>query len=348
MTKDIAAALFLALAPMACAGSNPRSARDARSPKPDWVDGQSMEYPREQYLTGVGMGDDRTTAEGRARGEVSRVFSSAVTVMTTVHESEATSEKGGKPERSFSQEISQNVQTASKKILEDVSIAETWRDDAAARTYALAVLDRAKGANILREKISDFDKQIEQWKKSLDEADGRLPRVKAAMKLQALLKARGELNGELRVVDASGKGLNAPIDEAQVKPQAAKALAALNVNVDVEGSGSTQVETGIVQGLAGFGLEARKGKADGADILIEGISAAEQLEQGKGDWKWARSTATLTLKDAKTSKTFLQFEESDRQASANYEEAARRSLSSLAKKVSKRISEAITAYFENQ
>ena len=41
-------------------------------------------------------------------------------------------------------------------------------------------------------------------------ASDKLGKVKAAMKLLAILKARAELNGDVRVLDASGKGLPAP------------------------------------------------------------------------------------------------------------------------------------------
>ena len=56
----------------------------------------------------------------------------------------------------------------------------------------------------------------------------------------------------------------------------------------------------------------------------------------------------MSLKDARTSKVFLQFDASERAASADAKEALRRSLGSLGKKVSVKISEAITEYFENQ
>jgi hypothetical protein len=72
------------------------------------------------------------------------------------------------------------------------------------------------------------------------------------------------------------------------------------------------------------------------------------MQGGKDAWKWARSSVTVSLKDAATSKTFLQFEASERQASADYREAVRRSLAALGKKVSLQISDGITTYFENQ
>lgn len=320
----------------------------AAEPAPEWIDGSSMEYPREQYLVGVGMGDERATAEDRARGEIARVFSTQVTVQTSLSESERNLSQSGKTETAFSQSLSQNVQTASQKVLEGVDVVETWQDKSTAKYYALAILERAKGALALKDKISDFDKQALEWKKSLENAAGRFEKVKCAMKIMALLKARSELNKDLRVLDSQGKGAPLPFEESLIRPQAAKAIAELDVVVKMTGKDSDPIETGIVKSLNGFGFGAKRGKAEQADILIEGNVESKPLDIPDPRWKWARSSVTVNLQELKTSKTFLRLDASERQASASYEEAVRRSLASLAKRVSQQINEAISSYFENQ
>lgn len=221
-----AAGLVLLLACAAWAGP--------RNPKPDWVDGSSAEHPRERYLVGIGLGDDRASAEDRARGEISKIFQTVVTVNTNLAESETNISAGKKSENTFSQAISQSVQTASKKALEGVQVVENWKDESTMQHYALAVLERAKGVRVINDKISEFDKQALQWKGQMDQAQDKLARVKAAMKLLALLKARTELNSELRVLDDSGKAVPTPFDETEVRPQAAKAVSELDVVVDIK------------------------------------------------------------------------------------------------------------------
>jgi hypothetical protein len=337
MNSILAAAAVLALASWA----------GPKNPKPDWVDGAGMEFPREQFLTGVGSADDRASAESRARAEISRVFSTEVSAQSSLSETEVNDSQGGKSQGSFSQQVSQSVQTASKKVLEDVSIAETWKDEAAMKHYALAILERAKGVTVLKDKMGEIDAQIAQWKKSLDEASERMPKVKAAMKLLALLKARSSLNSDLRVVDPSGQGLKSPIDDGAARTQAAKALSELDLIVDVRGEGGKSIATGIVKGLGTFGLEAKIGSGQ-CDIAVEGTVETEPLELDEKRLKRARSTATVTLKDSKTDKVFLRIEEMERADSINFSEAVRRSLVKLSSKVSKKISEGIAEYFENQ
>lgn len=311
--------------------------------KPDWVDGPSKKYPRSAYLVGVGSADDQEAARDRARGEIARIFSSLVIVETEVDESETNSSGAS----SFSQNVAQNVRTASRKMLEGVEVVSEWQDPASRVHFALAVLERAKGRSALEDRVRDLDKQATEWQAALDKADGKLPRVKAAMKVLALLRGREELNSELRVLDAGGKGLLSPLDAGVLKSRAAKALSELDVAVDLKGSKSDELETGVVQALNSLGLEASPGAATG-DVIVQGKVETKPVEGSDPRWKFARSTITLSLKDGKSGKVFVRLDASERQAATDYQEAVRRSLSSLGKKIGPDVHEAVTRYFENQ
>lgn len=220
--------LWIMLSVMLCA-----SAAKAGS-RPDWVDGTSRQYPRENYLVGVGMGDDRATASDRARSEISKIFTTLVDVTTNLSESESTAKQEAKTENSFSQAISQSLRTASRKALEGVEVVENWKDGGTMQQYALAVLDRSKALAAVKDKIEEFDKQAQQWKSQMDQASDKVGKVKAAMKLLSILKARSQLNEELRVLDAGGKTVPSPFDEAALRAQAAKTVSELDVIVDIK------------------------------------------------------------------------------------------------------------------
>jgi len=220
--------ILLAVMTVACAAA-PAFASHS---KPDWVDGASTEFPREQYLTGVGSADDLNTAKDRARGEISKIFSSQMTVVTNSQAAESTVQVTGKKDQnSFSQSVSNSVENVSKKLLEGVEIHATWQDEASRVYYALAILDKSKAVSAVTDKIADFDAQVKQYYAQMVQATDKLTRVKAAMKLLSLFKARKDLEGDLRVLD--GRGMPNPVDEAAVKSAAAKALEALDVVVDI-------------------------------------------------------------------------------------------------------------------
>ena len=62
-----------ALLAAGCGGSAPRRGDAVASvggPRPQWAAGDSADFPRARYITGVGNADDETTAAERARAEV--------------------------------------------------------------------------------------------------------------------------------------------------------------------------------------------------------------------------------------------------------------------------------------
>ncbi len=318
----------------------------AGEPKPDWIDGSSMEYPREKYLVGVGQGDSRQDAEDRSRGEISKIFSTQVKVRTSLTETESNTAGAKGQTNDFQQTISDTVQTLSKKALEGVEIAENWQDSATREYYALAVLDRQKAILAVNDKLAQFDKDSVALKDQMEKAADKFPRVKASLRLLTVLKAREDLVAELRVLDPAGKAPESPVDAASVKPAAAKAVSELDVVVGLTGDSATQIKTGIVKGLNDFGLQAKS--SGGGDIIVEGEVATNEQQGDGSKWRWARTTLTVTLKDGKTEKVFSQFDATDRESSADYSEAVRRTRVALAKKVSSQINEAVTTYFENQ
>lgn len=341
---------------VACAGPRTRSSQPgvASGPKPDWVAGPSKSHPRGLYVTGVGMGDSRQASEDRARGEISKLFSTVVTVKTDFTETEGTRSGGGATENSFSRALSQNVQSVSQMAQEGVEIVDNWQDPADRTYYALAVLERTKALTAVSEKITDLDRQSADWKGRLEENSERLGQVKASMKLLALFKTRDILSTQYRVLDAEGKSPANPLDVAEIKGRASRAVAALEVVVDLACTADDaslcgdEVETGVISGLNDLGFQAKAGPASmSADIFIQGSIKTLPISVDP-QWKWARSTVTVSLKDGRTGKIFLRFDAAERQASADFKEAARRSRAALSKKISRQTHEAIVGYFENQ
>ncbi len=345
--KPLLAGLITTALTCACAGGGRSVKTSVGGSRPAWIEGESSRWPRSQHVLGVGSADDEFSAADRARGEISRVFSSAIDVNTTVDESESNLTQGGKTNASFSQLVAQNIRTASKKILEGVEIVERWQDSSTSRYYALATLDKTKAMSAVEEKTQALDAETAQWKTRLDAADNKFERAKAAAKLAVLLKGRLELENDRRVL--GGGALPSTVDVAVAKAAASKALAALDVVVAATGEGVDEVETGIVTGLVAEGLTAKRGNpGDKGDLVIEAKSAQQAVEGGDARWKWSRASATVTLKDGREGKTFSRFEVSDREAAADVGEARRRAWATLAKKTSEKVSSAIADFFANQ
>ncbi|MCM2303134.1 MAG: LPP20 family lipoprotein [Elusimicrobia bacterium] len=346
--KNMMLVVLAAAVPLlsACGGGAARKSSSG-GPRPAWVEAESPKWTRAQNVLGVGSGDDEESAADRARGEISRVFSSAVTVDTSVDETETNLTQGGATNSSFSQVVAQNVKTASKKMLEGVEVVERWKDGATNRYYALAVLNKGKAMAAVAERTSALDADASLWKGRLDASTDRFERAKAGAKLAALLKGRLDLENDRRVL--GGGALASTVEVSAAKAAAARALEALDVVVIATGEHSEELETGIVSGLAASGLTAKRGDSGAAgDLIVESVSGAQAVEGGDARWKWSRGSATITLKDGRAGKSFARFEVSERQASADAGEARRRAAAGLAKKAAEQTAAAIAAFFENQ
>jgi len=342
--------MILAVSVLAgCAGGDgPGPKSSTGGGRPAWIEGESAKWTRSQYVTGVGSGDDEESAADRARGEISRVFSSSVNVDTSVEETESSVDVDGRKTITFSQQVAQNVRTASKKMLEGVEIVERWKDAASSRYYALATLSKGKALAAVEERTRALDADATQWQTRLDGSTDKFERAKAGAKLAALLKGRLDLENDRRVL--GGGPLASTVDVSAAKSAAARALEALNVVVIATGDHSEDVETGIVTGLVAAGLMGKRGNpGDAGDMLVESQSGAQTVDGGDDKrWKWFRAAATVTLKDGRENKSFARFEVSERAASGDVGEAKRRAAAALAKSAAEKTMAAITEFFQNQ
>ena len=316
-------------------------------PRPQWVDGDSVDFPRASFIVGLGSADDENAAAERARGEVAKVFSVSVDATSTVNESESNSDQNGKQSRSYSNDVAQKVRTATQKVLEGVDVVARWKDASSMRYYALAALPKDHALLAITEKAAEIDSEAAQQKTLLSQATDSFSRAKAAAKLLALAKAREGLAADSRVL--GGGSLPGDFDAGSIRAQAAQALAALNVVVAVTGEGADAMQTAVVTGLNAVGLSAKSGAAgDPSDLTATAAVAVEEQAAGDLRWKRSRASANVSLLDGRAGKIFSTFTVTAREDATDPREARRRSLASLAKSTAEKVTAAINDFFANQ
>jgi LPP20 lipoprotein len=338
--------------------------------KPDWVDGESVEWPREQYVVGVGSADEREGAEDRARAEVGRVFSTHVasTIRSTSSESNSTSD--GRTSASQEDSAADETTSTTDKLLEGVEIAQVWQDPATQRTYALAVLDRQKSADRLRARLDAVEALAVPLRARLAEAgvsirgpmdakghadasvsqppDGE-PRSRkaeaasAGLRLLQLRTRREAIQADLRVVAPSDAHLR---DGSHDEAAARETLARMSVSVQVPDDVDGVVGAGVAGGLSALGFSLQRDPA-GADLVGEATLSVEDLGRRDG-WFWARATTGIVLRDPQSGRVLAQVNESAREASRVQAEAARRVLGSLSGKLRSSVPAALFAWAAGQ
>ena len=319
----------------------------AYAARPDWADGNSSKFPRDMYMTGVGIASDRASAEQRARGAVSRIFTSLVNdvsqVSATENFAQGAKDKGN---TTFSQTVSQNVKVTSDKLLEGVEIGDTWKEPKTGQYYCLAVLDRAAAASTLKSRISDIDSQINQWELGFSAAKDRFEKAKYAARMLALLKQRDDFNDDLRIVDPKGSGAGDPPVSV---PELRQALEKLELTVSCDGDGKEQVCAGLMSALSGMGFMARE-SSQNPDISVKAVVTLTDLGHLSGDqkWFWSRATVALSASDAGKGAVFMNFEVSYKSASVSESEADRTVLQNIAKQAADKTVQGLNDYFQNQ
>jgi hypothetical protein len=178
-------ACFVALT-LACASGSPGSGS-----RPDWVRGQSSEFPPELYVTGAGSGSDPETARESARAEIARIFRSQVESSISSQTTGTTREQGGRSRSQVIETLEIETRVSAEGDFEGIYIAEVWHDRRAGSYFALAVLEKAKMRGVLLEQLRAAADRVHGDLIRFDTAPTNLGRSKA---LVDAARSRGEVD----------------------------------------------------------------------------------------------------------------------------------------------------------
>jgi hypothetical protein len=224
--------------------------------KPDWVDGESKQYPSPRYFIGVGAvsfdkGGKKQQmgwAGDRARAEIAKTLRTTVQV-TTRAERKVEGEKGVSTQ--------QDVVTASaNEVLEGVEIKEYYRNEKERMLYALAVLDRVKAAKRIEDKLTQIKSNMIE---ELDEA-GRLQEDARLLPSISHYQKAHDLTNEARQVEEL-LGILKPVGFTQDPEMASRAASIKKIMYELRRKVSFQVS-----------VEGPASKVNG--YLIQGLSKA--------------------------------------------------------------------------
>ena len=238
----------LALASLAaCSSTKPSDAR------PDWVNGNSSQYPAANFLTGHGQSDNMALAKDRARTDLAKNFSVNVSEQSNDISTYSQNSADGAPAKN-SLDVSRNIQTRTDQVLTGVEISETWQDSKTQQYYALATLSRAKAATALRQQIGDLDAgtaaSLGQAQNSTDLFD----KIAAAGQAVDAQQTRAGLQKELQVVDPSGMGIPSSWPLAKLQADRAALLKQLQLKAAADGQNAEAVQKLLAGALADSGF----------------------------------------------------------------------------------------------
>ncbi len=223
--------------------------------QPAWVEGNSADYPAEQYLLGVGQADSRPSAEERAYGAVSRIFNARVEAEAKDWESFLVLEAKGKTNTERRLTLDQITRVSTDKMLESVRILDAWMNPATRQHHVLAGMQRAQAGTALTERLAELDRTIETDLSESRQAAETLATIRSQRRAIKNLVLREAYNADLRVIRASGQGTPSRYRVTELTGALEQFMAAhLLVGVEVQGDQIEPVRRAVIEGLIREGL----------------------------------------------------------------------------------------------
>lgn len=259
--------------------------------EPDWLNGEPGSYPNAQYVYATGSASDAETAQKRAQANLSKVFELRIRESATTTQDVQSHKVNGSESVQSSQRIASRINVSTSKLIEGARIAEQWQNPEDRTHYALAVLDRRQAGNAMRSEIERLDDDTAiKLKQAQSESDSLL---KLASLQQVLDKQdeRSALQKSLRVIDLSGRGMDARWRRAELEALRQQALNALQMQAVVVGDSIDGLEPLLRAAMSKAGLV--PAAANGGYRLQLKVETQPTFQQQ--GWHWQRATMVLEL-----------------------------------------------------
>lgn len=316
--------------------------------KPDWVDGPSLRYPDTDFLTGVGTGDSRASAERSAYAALARIFRSRI--HSTMQEKESFRQREADGQRAIitrKVDIENRTAVSTNMALEQIRMVERWLDPSTKVHHALAILNRSEAAMAFRQKSLSAETEARVWDNRAKHATNPLVKAKALGKAISAARLIDQYEESLRVIDqemvnnATHFGYTASLEDRLSRLLGQH----FQVAVEVTGPHAPDVQLALLEGLHQEGFVS----GPGANLKI--IGSTEFTAVGPKDpvWYYVRWTAHITMEHQPSGQVFGTIRRSGREAQLSPEEAEVKALTSLQSDLSTTIGEAVYRFiFDEQ
>jgi hypothetical protein len=333
----------------ASAGPEPR-----KGDAPAWTKGNGGACDTNRYLCGVGTGRDVTTADINARAELARIFEANIKSVATSFEGAARKISSSTGEQWIeAQKVTSFSMVSTEKVLRMSTILDRWQD-AQAKSWTLAVIDRAQAGTALREEIEQKDSIVDAALGRAEGSEDKLARFTALKQASQALLEREAMNSDLRVIEKSGQGVPGRHSIGDVIAMLEGAAADLSIGAAISGSGADKVQACLEQALTakGYQVAASSTEEDDEDpdvsgkydVVLKGTVKAEKRGQIAGS-EVVNVELTLKLINGSTNKVLRTFTASRKGSRGDLKSAASTAATQLCNQKIPEVVKGIDEYF---
>lgn len=239
-------------APAATAVTPPR-------PEPDWVNGDSANYGRIEYITMKSSADTAEQARQQARDKIIALFT-YLDVDTGDNSNSAT-------------QSSNLAAAAAPEIASETKIVDEWQNPTTKTYYAFAALLRKHGESYMNNTIPQLDQQTSQLMETMAKKDADpLRKIGLLAKAVRAQQQRQHLQKSMRVVDLTGRGIKPVWDIVRLQADLEEQLKQLKIRPS--GLSESTDEAAAMTAMLSGGLKT-------AGLIPTDASHADYLLKGK-------------------------------------------------------------------
>lgn len=263
-----------ALLLIGCATSDDPVSRGGKEPA--WITDRESVYPSDTYMAELGEGDTLDGARASAAGSLVQVFSTRITVDSTVRTrySQITGE-GGELLGLLSQtDIDEKIGQESDQSLSNLKYGDAWISDLG-RVYTVAYLDRMETGMLYRQRILDNNTRIRELRQRADSQDDPLRRF--AFLDAALVSAdmNRVLIEQLEIINnPMARSLLLDYDMGDLKNERDEQGRALRVRIEVFGDPEGRIGAMLTDWVTGRGFTA----SEQGDLFLSAMVALNTVD----------------------------------------------------------------------
>ncbi|MDR1375028.1 MAG: LPP20 family lipoprotein [Treponema sp.] len=338
-TKPLGALIIAAL--ISCAGVQPREQQTAAGP--EWVYAPDSAYPENRYISAVGYGTDRESAEKNALGSLVAIFGQSVAGETMASYRYTEAVNGGLIDMREGSEIDSAVKTSfTMDTLIGAEIKDRWFDEKVTH-YAIAVMDKMKSAMLYSDLIESNQRVIQNLT-AIPEADRYSFDAYAQYELAAdIADANTVFVNVLSVLSpASASAFRNELRQGDdYRLEARRVSQNIPVAVNVANDKNGRIRSAFAAVLSGEGF--RTGGGDARYVLDVDLSMGEaELPQNPN--KFVRYIIDANLRDMVSGAVLIPYSIEGREGHTSLSEAEVRAYRVAEEKIRTSYGEALRGY----
>lgn len=311
--------------------------------QPEWVINPSSKYSKSLYLSSVGDGVNRDSAENKAIEEIVSIFGHKITASTETQQRMEQAQQEGIVSLYKNEAINQQI-VKSEEIdnVIGVEISEYWFDEKNERWYALSLINIENFTKIYTFMISQNDGEIRRLLK-LENVENPSLEAYSFISLAEDVATENEENIRRLTIVNPEKGASLKkqcVSKTEIHESLLKMAYQIPIEVSVDSDFNSRLASEISKIVSSYGFRTTTGNAK---YKLNGVFYTEEASTKDNKVLYCKYTFDLSLTDSEKNITIIPFTFSGREGSATYSDARSRAI----KKIETNLEEKFKQDFEN-